>query len=345
MGTISELSVSDFSTHHKAKIELGPITVITGPSDSGKSALVTALLWCVTNTPRGTSFIRHGADTASVRVTVNGATVTRTRGKTVNAYHVVGESAGEREFVAMGAEVPDAVRAMLNIGPNNIQRQMDGPFWLSLTPGALAGEIQAVVDLRAAGRVVAAARSSVASAKQQENTAAGILANHKARLESLQHVPDMVARWDAVRAAHDARNATVDSVAAISKWVREADARRETGRQHGDTLRALEVVRDKLAALTALQRETAEISRTIAAADAARAKARATIPDIEHLKTADAARREAAASIATIRNIIDHAEREAERIRKYDEAIQRKTDEANEAKRAAPTCPTCGKPL
>ncbi len=59
MKAIKELHIREFQSHEATALQFHPgLNVLVGPSDSGKSAIVRALRWCLHNEPRGEAFIR-----------------------------------------------------------------------------------------------------------------------------------------------------------------------------------------------------------------------------------------------------------------------------------------------
>ena len=63
MNPIKSIELQNFQSHVKTIIEpAGPgfLTVITGPSDSGKTAIIRALKWLLYNQPQGAEFTRTG---------------------------------------------------------------------------------------------------------------------------------------------------------------------------------------------------------------------------------------------------------------------------------------------
>jgi len=126
-----------------------PITVIVGETDRCKSASLRALRWLATNKPAGDSFIRHGQESASVKLKIDGRTVSRRKGRE-NLYLVDGE-----RLAAFGAGVPDPVATLLNLADESFQRQHDPPFWFSLSPGQVSKELNRIIDLEAIDRTLA----------------------------------------------------------------------------------------------------------------------------------------------------------------------------------------------
>ena len=147
---LTKLSLKNFQCHNKLLLDLGPgLTTVVGPSDTGKSSVLRALRWLATNRPRGTSIQRHGSNDTSVKVLVDNTPVGRCRSKQDNSYRM-----RDQKFEAMGSDVPEEVSWLLNLGPENWQGQHDPPFWLSLTAGELAKQLNQVMDLEAMDRAI-----------------------------------------------------------------------------------------------------------------------------------------------------------------------------------------------
>lgn len=141
---LEKLLVEDFQNHVRTLVEFDPhLTTLVGRSDSGKSAIVRALIWLMTNQPRGDYFIRHGEDKTTVSLWLDGHIIHREKGKGRNIYQLDNGTFYE----AFGTGVPDEIANLINIGPSNLQRQLDSPFLLSLSPGEASRELNAVVNL------------------------------------------------------------------------------------------------------------------------------------------------------------------------------------------------------
>lgn len=137
MKTLKSIHLKNFQSHKNTLItfaEQGALTVITGPSDSGKSAVIRGLRWVFYNVPQGDGFIFNAEDKCSVLLTYDdGTTVERIRSRGgVNRYIVNGET-----LEGFGTGVPLEVRQAtgirkLEIGDQsvllNLSEQLDGPF-------------------------------------------------------------------------------------------------------------------------------------------------------------------------------------------------------------------------
>jgi DNA repair protein SbcC/Rad50 len=145
---VESLVLSNFQAHTDLRIDLDPcVTVVVGPSDRGKSAILRALRWLCLNQPSGEAFVRDGARQASVEVVVDGEHVIRARGKGQNEYRLYQPDA-PKFFKALGTgNVPPEVAALLNVGQINFQGQHDSPFWFGETAGEVSRQLNQIINL------------------------------------------------------------------------------------------------------------------------------------------------------------------------------------------------------
>ena len=140
---IEKLILVNFQIHRKLILLCDQITAITGQSDAGKSAIVRALVFILTNQPPDTNWVRHGAKEAKVVLFIDGQMVVRGWSRKQGHYY---KFAGET-FSAVGrGPVPDKIRQFFNISEINIQQQHDRHFLL----GVSAGECGRIIN-RCAG--------------------------------------------------------------------------------------------------------------------------------------------------------------------------------------------------
>lgn len=160
---ITHIKISNFQCHKSLRLRLSPgVTCVTGQSDTGKSAIVRALRWAMTNRPGGAAFIRTGAKRARVTIHCDGHKIVRTRGA-ANTY-----TFDDRRLVSFGANVPDIVAKTFCVGSVNFQNQYDAPFWFSQTPGDVSRELNAIINLGEIDTVLAnlSAQSRAATAER-----------------------------------------------------------------------------------------------------------------------------------------------------------------------------------
>ncbi len=145
---INAVRIWNFQCHEDLKVQFDDhVTTIVGPSDSGKSAIISAINWCLTNDLRGKSFVRHGADVVLVAVDLDGHKVSRRKGSKVNCYDWETDENEQYTFNAVANKVPEEVETLFNVCELNYQRQIEAPFWVFETGGSLAKELNRLVDL------------------------------------------------------------------------------------------------------------------------------------------------------------------------------------------------------
>jgi len=155
---IQSVSLSNFQSHVETQLRFageGRLTVIVGPTDSGKTSIVRALKWVIYNQPAGTGFIRAGAATSTVSIELaSGLRVTRLRSASLNQYRLwlpIGRhEAEEQVFEGFGSSVPAEVQRALRVYPVsigdlvllvNLAEQLDGPFLGKSVPSTLRAKV------------------------------------------------------------------------------------------------------------------------------------------------------------------------------------------------------------
>lgn len=111
---ITKVHLENFQDHKDTEISLEPgINLITGSSDSGKSAILRAINFVFHNLPRGKSFIRYGSDECRVTVTFSdGVIVQRVKGEKNNSVLLWTKDAKDgkgEKFESIGNELPSKV--------------------------------------------------------------------------------------------------------------------------------------------------------------------------------------------------------------------------------------------
>ena len=178
---IKRLRIKNFQKHKRIDVEFDPhVTSIVGPSDCGKSALIRALRWVVFNKPSGTEFIRSGEEKCSVRVEIEGHTITRIRGKE-NTYQLDGET-----FRAFGNDVPGEIQDAMSLGDLNFQEQHDSPFWLSESAGQVSRNLNQIVNLGIIDSSLSEAAKIIRKAKWNSETTKERFNHHKNQKQSLK---------------------------------------------------------------------------------------------------------------------------------------------------------------
>jgi len=156
---IKQLKIKNFQSHKDSTFDFDAgLNIIAGQSDSGKSAVIRALNWVITNKPGGDSFcsnFKKKKEKTEVTITLDsGDTVKRIKGGTTNSYFL-----NDTEFKAMGQSVPDEISDIFNINELNNQSQHDSPFLLSESAGEVTRKLNKIVNLEVMDKVLSECNS------------------------------------------------------------------------------------------------------------------------------------------------------------------------------------------
>lgn len=218
---IERLIVRDFQAHKKRDLRLGRITVLAGPSGTGKTATLRALRWACLNDTAGDEFVRWGAETASVKVYTDGHKVTRSRGKQ-NTYAL-----DDKDYKAFGRTVPQDVSKLLAVADDNFQDQLEPHYWFSLTPGEVSKQLNRIVNLdvidTVLGRLGSKARDAASTVRVTEKR----LAEAVTKRDDLRWALDadaLLGKLESTEAAADDAKGRHDRLAAALAELTTVDA-------------------------------------------------------------------------------------------------------------------------
>lgn len=178
--------VRNFQSIAQSTIVIDGLTVVTGPNNSGKTALMRAIRGVFTNT-KGSSFVRHGTDACEVTIEfADGNTVTWEKGKSLNRYTVNGKLLDK-----VGQGVPDEVAAMnvTEIQAGNqtvwpqIAPQFTGQVFLLDQPGSVIAE--ALADVERVGKLSRALKACDSDRRQMASELKVRRADQKALLTEM----------------------------------------------------------------------------------------------------------------------------------------------------------------
>lgn len=150
---INSIIIENFQSHKYTKINFNDfVTVIIGPSDSGKTAVIRAMKWVFFNEPSGVEIIKKGANEAKVTIELNsGFKIIRGRSKSKNYYEILSPDGELDRFEGFGVNVPKEIADLsgivkINLGNNyklslNISEQLDSPFLITESPSIKANAL------------------------------------------------------------------------------------------------------------------------------------------------------------------------------------------------------------
>lgn len=185
---IQSLKIKNFQSHEISELSFSQgMNVITGSSDSGKTAIIRALRWAVFNKPSGNSFMRTESKDTEVEVMFyDGSGVNRAKHGSSNTYTIEQET-----FTAFGVNVPDAVKAICNISDINLQQQLERPFLLDDSPGEVAAFFNRVANLDAIDTATKNIKKNIRKHSDAVNFHTSIISALEYTLKDFEHLDAM----------------------------------------------------------------------------------------------------------------------------------------------------------
>lgn len=203
-----------------------------GDSNHGKTAVLRALFWVMYNEPQGTDYVSYWAykqlkngikfldgEYTEVVVFVDGHAIVRHRDNEFNGYIVDGT-----KYEALHGGVPPEVTAILNLSDTSVQKQLDAPFLLSMTPGEAAQYLNKLANLEDVSGILATAKKASTDANaaaERASAEAAEAGEHEKQFGWISEVQDLA---DKCEKARDATNSVRDQLVAMGATVEDFDA-------------------------------------------------------------------------------------------------------------------------
>jgi exonuclease SbcC len=220
--TISRLTIRNFQSLKSADIDLGTLTVIVGPSSSGKSAFVRAVRALSSNV-RGTGSVTRGQKSMAITAHTDTAVVTLERGERSSFYRIL-DVDGEKVYTKLGSQVPPQVTAALRIEPVeeggsvNFAGQFDKPYLLDESGAVVArqlGELTNVSQIFEAVRAANRARAAASSTLKTRRADLTLLTSRLADFQGLSGQLKALTEAEQINAQRRALAARVDRLATL----------------------------------------------------------------------------------------------------------------------------------
>lgn len=205
---ILKVEIENFQSHKKTTVDFEKgLNVITGSGDQGKSAILKAIFWVITNKPDGDEFISHWVKkngkpnkNCSVTIYTEKGYVKRVKGKD-NYYDVNGNT-----LTAFGRNVPEEVTDFLNLGDLNIQTQFESHFLLSESDSEVSRVLNSITNLDIIDTTLSNANTFIRSAKSKEKHISEDISATEAQLESFQGIEKVGEDITKIRGFQDERS-------------------------------------------------------------------------------------------------------------------------------------------
>jgi len=186
---IKQLRIQNFRSHKDTKLEfVKGVNCIVGAPDSGKTNIIRAINWVLTNRPLGFRF--HSNFTKDPTVVdidfEDGHQISLIKSKSESGY-----VCNEKEFRAIGSDVPDEVSKISNLTELNLQTQMDKPFLICESPGEVAKVFNRVSKLEKPDLVIASLTTDINSKNKQIKILSVEKTEFEEKLKRFENLPQM----------------------------------------------------------------------------------------------------------------------------------------------------------
>ena len=210
---IKKVTIDNFMAHSHTELRLGPgVTVLTGPNNTGKSAVVEALR-CVATNPTPSHFLRHGAKEARVGVEMeDGTRVVWVRTKRWAMYELWQPGAEEpEEYHKLQRKVPEDIQKVLRMNQVDLEtssrpvdihigNQRDPVFLLNRPDSDAAAFFAASTESAHLLAMQDLLKMQVRDRKREQEALAGDVARIENDLDGLASLPSLELRLDEARA-------------------------------------------------------------------------------------------------------------------------------------------------
>jgi energy-coupling factor transporter ATP-binding protein EcfA2 len=246
---ITKIKLTNFQSHKDTELELHPgLNVIYGESDQGKTAILRALTWVMTNRPLSNRFLMRGAKECRVEITTDKGTVVRERRRGFNGYIVNGET-----FKEIGSSVPPQVAEVLNLGEINLQPQLSPFFLITQSPGQIARYISELLGYDVIDLAQSECKSRLTAATSLVNETSASMQQVNEQLDKLSVVDELQELLAQADEADERRAGLVEQKARLEFNLNEAAEQSVAIESYRRTLDGVEQVNDQLSGLVEVE--------------------------------------------------------------------------------------------
>lgn len=140
---IEQLKATNLQKHEDITLNfIEGVNVITGPTDSGKTAIFRGLKWVLMNGGDSSKLVKHGTQKCTVSVTIDGNTVERSYSASSNTYKL-----NDNLYKSFRTSVPADIASLVNMDTISIQDRRDLPFMVYYKGSETAEQFSTMLDL------------------------------------------------------------------------------------------------------------------------------------------------------------------------------------------------------
>lgn len=259
MAEILRLTLAGYRTHSHLEVDLSaPVTVLTGPNQSGKSNVLRAARWLALNEDEPLErILAPGATEAVVRADLDtGGFVERVRSKRANLYRLQPHTGADVvELAKVGAGAIPEVTAILGLRPVDIGRgsvnvSFQGVDWRSPLDlaqadfaallGAVSGAARVEAAVKEASSATIGLRSAVKEAEANVSTAQAAVD----QLRVAEQIPEVLDRVRTLSQHGRGLRARLQGILGLRSSLLDLDASLGTAEAVGKAKVQLAVVQD-----------------------------------------------------------------------------------------------------
>lgn len=331
------IRIENFQCHEKRALRFREnVTVIVGKTDAGKSAIIRALRWVLTNRPQGDAHIREGADYCRVQIKLGDKVITRERGKSANTYNMDGE-----EFKSFSNAVPDTIQNHSRVTDINFQGQHDAPFWFTLSPGEVGKHLNAIVDLEVIDNIVTATKRRAMTVKSKLSVIEDEQKTVASDVARLSFVPDMCEQWERVVLWQGRFNTTLAKQLLLQEKLDAIGVLQEDVRSKTILCAVLSVIAQRAEASELAKKRCQQLRDRITQLEEIQSLANREVPDMKALRTLQAQSDTLRVRVNALRDSLRLIETTESNRNIVERALRQAEEELGEIR----TCPTCSRPL
>jgi DNA repair exonuclease SbcCD ATPase subunit len=221
---IKDLEIEHFRSHVHSRFDfVKGINCIIGLPDSGKTNVIRAINWALTNRPLNRRMISDFSDDAAiVKIGFDeGNVISLTKDKKTAMYIL-----NKTELKAIGSDVPDDVTKVANISELNLQGQLDKPFLICSSSGEVAKIFNRVTKLEKPDEAVTSLTTAINSQNKLYKQYKIDEVKLKEEIEALGNVEELQNDFRAIESAQMALQKITtknNELAAVLKELEEAE--------------------------------------------------------------------------------------------------------------------------
>jgi DNA repair exonuclease SbcCD ATPase subunit len=258
---LQSLEIKNFQCHKNTVLEFVPgMNVITGSSDSGKSAIMRAIIWGLRNRPSGGDFKSWFAgdkETVEVAFEFDNGWFVKDRTGAKNKYNCE-----EGAFEALRSDVPEPIQAISNIVDYNIQTQFQQYFMLQDSAGDRAKRMNELVGLDIIDRIFKKLNSKISSTRLSIKVTTDEIDKLQEQIESLNYlgsVETLINKIDKDVTAHTLNSGRANSLREMIGKLHDIDSQADQFNKTLESIPAFNALCAKIGDRDSLRKQAREL--------------------------------------------------------------------------------------